>query len=99
LRRLPGYGRFWAASTVSSLGPPVTAFALQILALETLHASTTQLGLLNAARWAPYLVLGLVVGVLVDRYRRKPVLVATDLGRAALLCALPVLAFADLTSL
>jgi MFS family permease len=99
LWRLPGYGRFWAASTVSSFGTPVTAFALQILALETLHASTTQLGLLNAARWAPYVVLGLVAGVLVDRYRRKPVLVATDLGRAALLCVLPVLAFADLLTM
>ncbi|MEV4312365.1 MFS transporter [Actinocrispum sp. NPDC049592] len=95
LWRLPGYARFWAASTVSSVGTPVTAFALQILALETLHASTAQLGLVNAARWAPYLVMGLVAGVLLDRYRRKPVLVVTDLGRAALLCVLPVLAFAD----
>ncbi|RJQ71977.1 MFS transporter [Pseudonocardiaceae bacterium YIM PH 21723] len=95
LLKLPGYGRFWSATTISAFGTPVTAFALQILALNTLHASATQLGLLNAARWAPYLLLGLVVGVLVDRYRRKPVLVATDLGRAALLCVLPVLAFAD----
>nr|CEL13871.1 major facilitator superfamily MFS_1 [Kibdelosporangium sp. MJ126-NF4]CTQ88239.1 major facilitator superfamily MFS_1 [Kibdelosporangium sp. MJ126-NF4] len=99
MRRLPGYGRFWAASTMSSFGTPVTAFALQMIALETLHASNTQLGLLNAARWAPYLVLGLVAGVLVDRYRRKPVLVTTDLGRAALLCVLPVLAFADLLTM
>lgn len=97
--RLPGYGRFWAASTVSSFGTPITVFALQILALETLHASTAQLGLLNAARWVPYLVLGLVVGVLVDRYRRKPVLVVADVGRAALLCVLPVLAFTDLLTM
>ncbi|ONI80004.1 MFS transporter [Actinosynnema sp. ALI-1.44] len=96
MRRLPGFGRFWAASTMSSFGTPVTTFALQIVTLNTLHASTAQLGLLNAARWAPYLVLGLVAGVLVDRYRRKPVLVATDLGRAALLCVIPALAFADL---
>jgi MFS family permease len=89
---LPGYRRFWAASTASSFGTPVTAFAIQILTLETLHASTTELGLVSAARWTPYLVLGLVVGVLIDRYRRRPVLVGADLGRAVLLCALPVLA-------
>lgn len=92
LADLPGYRRFWIASTASAFGTPVTAFAIQILTLETLHASTTQLGLVSAARWTPYLLLGLVIGVLVDRYRRRPVLVGADFGRAVLLGVLPVLA-------
>ena len=49
-------------------------------------------------RWLPYLLLGLVVGALVDRVRRKPLLVGTDLARAALLCTVPLLALPDLLS-
>ena len=48
---------------------------------------------------APYLVLGLLVGALVDRRRRRPVMVATDLTRAALLTAIPVAWAADVLSL
>jgi len=40
----------------------------------------------------PYLVFGLLAGVLVDRVRRRPVLVATDLLSAVALGAIPVLA-------
>ncbi len=88
---LPNYRRFWTASAVSTFGSSVTGLALPILAVVTLHASATGLGLLNAARWVPYLLFGLVAGVLVDRHRRRPILIGTDLGRAVLLCAVPVL--------
>ncbi|MEU6083306.1 MFS transporter [Streptomyces sp. NPDC047108] len=93
---LPGYVRLWTAATVSSFGTHVTTLALQILAAVTLHATAFELGLLNAARWLPYLLFGLVAGVVVDRCRRKPVLVATDLGRAVLLAVIPLLDFVDL---
>jgi MFS family permease len=96
---LPGYRRFWTASTVSIFGSYVTGLALQILAAVTLHATATQLGLLNAVRFAPYLLFGLVAGVISDRYRRKPLLVGTDLGRAVLLCAIPALYAGGLLSL
>jgi MFS family permease len=38
------------------------------------------------------MLLGLVAGVLVDRARRRPLLVVTDLGRGILLLAVPMLA-------
>ena len=85
------FGRFWAASTVSQLGTAVTTLALQVLVVLNLHGSATDVGLLNGARWLPYLLLGLVVGALVDRRRRQPVLVVTDVGRAVLLAAIPLL--------
>lgn len=89
--RLPGYPAFWLAETVSGFGSYITAIALQVLVVLTLGGSATDVGLLNAARWLPYLVLGLVLGALVDRRPRKPVLVATDVCRAALLAAIPAL--------
>ncbi|MEV6483831.1 MFS transporter [Streptomyces sp. NPDC051576] len=91
LVEVPGYVRFWTASAVSAFGSQVSGLALQILTAVTLGASATDVGLVSAARWAPYLLFGLVAGVLVDRCRRKPVMVAMDFGRAALLGAIPLL--------
>ncbi|MCX4594532.1 MFS transporter [Streptomyces sp. NBC_01549] len=96
---VPGYIRFWTASAVSAFGSQVTGLALQILTAVTLSASATQVGLVNAARWAPYLLFGLVAGVLVDRCRRKPMMVAMDLGRAALLGVIPLLYALDRLSI
>jgi hypothetical protein len=57
----------------------------------TLHGSAADVGWLNAARWLPYLVLGLVVGAVVDGRRRLPLMVSTDLVQAVLLLAIPLL--------
>ena len=89
--RIPGYLAFWSAYTVSGFGTYVTTLALQVLVLQTLHGTAADVGLLNAARWLPYLLLGLIVGALVDRRRRKPILIGTDLARAVLLGAIPIL--------
>jgi MFS family permease len=98
LRTSPGFRLFWTASTVSGFGSQVTAFAVAVLIVTTLGGTAADVGLVNAARWLPYLLLGLVVGALVDRVRRKPLLVGMDLARAALLCAVPLLAWPDLLS-
>jgi MFS family permease len=84
-----GFVRFWWAEAVSSFGTYVTLLALQTLVILTLHGSAQDVGWLSSARWLPYLVLGLVVGALVDRTRRRPVMVTTDLVRAVLLIAIP----------
>ncbi|MBW8736242.1 MAG: MFS transporter [Streptomyces turgidiscabies] len=99
LVEVPGYVRFLTASAVSAFGSQVTALALQILTAVTLSASATEVGIVNAARWVPYLLFGLIAGVLVDRWRRKPMMVATDLGRAVLLGAIPVLYALDRLSI
>lgn len=60
-----------------------------------LDGSAADVGWVNAARWAPYLVVGLLVGVLADRVRRKPLLVSTDLSRAVVLGVVPLLALTE----
>nr|WP_254781474.1 MFS transporter [Modestobacter sp. DSM 44400] len=92
MRQHPGFRRFWAASTVSAFGTYVTSLAIGVLVVVDLDGSAIDVGWVNAARWAPYLVLGLVTGVLADRVRRKPLLVATDLGRAVVIGSVPALA-------
>jgi MFS family permease len=85
-----GFSRFWWGEAVSGFGSAVTVLALQTLVVVTLQGSAVQVGWLNSARWLPYLVLGLVVGALVDRARRRPVMMATDLNRGALLALIPL---------
>jgi MFS family permease len=92
LRHHSGFRRFWAASTISGLGSYVTTVAVGVLVVVDLGGSPADVGWVGAARWAPYLALGLVAGVLTDRVRRKPLLVVTDLGRAVVLAAVPALA-------
>lgn len=85
----PGFRRFWIGETVSGLGSWVSLLALQTIVVVTLGGGATETGWLNAARWLPYLLVGLVVGALVDRRPRRPVMISTDLVRAALLVAVP----------
>lgn len=86
----PGFRRFWWGEAVSGFGSAVTSLALQTLVVVTLQGGAVQVGWLNSARWLPYLVLGLVVGALVDRARRRPLMMATDLARAVLLVLIPL---------
>ncbi|HST64814.1 MAG TPA: MFS transporter [Mycobacteriales bacterium] len=93
LRTHAGFRLFWTASTVSGFGSQVTTLAIEILIVTTLAGSAADVGLVKSARWLPYLLVGIVVGALADRVRRKPLLVSTDLSRAVLLCAVPLLAW------
>jgi MFS family permease len=88
--------KLWTAQTVSAFGDQVTILALPLLAVTTLGASAGQMGVLRAAETGPVLVVGLFAGVWIDRLRRRPILIAADVGRAALLLAIPIAAWLDL---
>jgi MFS family permease len=84
--------RLWAAQSVSSLGQQITELAIPLTAALLLHASPFQMGLLGYAQYVPYLLIGLFVGVWVDRLKRRRLLIGADVARAALLLTIPVLA-------
>lgn len=94
LWRHPAFLKLWAARTVSVLGSQFTRLALPLTAALFLGASPTAMELLAAASAAPIPLFGLVAGAWVDRLPRRPVLVACDLGSAALLALVPALALA-----
>ena len=81
----PAFLKLWAASAVSDVGSQVSALALPCIAALTLGAPPWQMGLLSAAEPAPILFVGLFAGVWVDRLRRRPLMIAMDIGRAAIL--------------
>lgn len=91
--RIPAFALFWSSSTLGAFTGAVTALAFQVLIVKTLNASPLEIGLLNAANVVPYLLFGLIVGALMDRWRRKPAMVLASIGRALTLALVPVLWF------
>ena len=92
LWRNADFMRLWVGETVSLVGSQVTMLALPLTAVVTLGASAAEMGILQAAEYLPFLFVTLPAGVWVDRAHRKPLLVLSNLGRAALVGIVPSLA-------
>src|SRR5919106_5276787 len=82
--------RLWSAQTISQFGTQITLLALPLAAILVLDASAFEVALLSAIEFAPFLLFALPAGVWVDRLRRKPILVVSDLARAGLLVSVPI---------
>src|SRR5262249_23498040 len=82
--------KLWTGQTVSQLGSHIGAGALRFTAILFLGVTPLQLSLLTAAQMLPALLLGLLAGVWVDRLRRRPLLIAADIGRGLLLLSVPL---------
>jgi MFS family permease len=89
----------WAASAASFFGSEIGEIALPLLALITLDASATQISFLRAMQFAPFLLATMPFGVLVDRSRRRPLMIGADIGRFLLTAAIPLLIWAGLQSM
>ena len=84
---------YWSGESVSQFGDRVTELALPLIAVVSLHATPTQMGLLTAAVWAPNLV-SLIVGAWADHQRlKRRLLIAADLLRALTLVSIPIAYF------
>jgi MFS family permease len=81
------FGLLWLGQAVSVIGSQFSALSIQVIAATALHANPTQMGLLTASQTFPYLILSLFIGVLVDRFRRKSLLIMADLVRGVILIA------------
>lgn len=91
LERDPAFTRLWAAESVSKMGDAVSVVAIPLIAILALGAGPSELAALGAAQILPILLLGISAGAWVDaRPRRRPVMVAADLARAAVTASVPV---------
>ncbi len=90
LWRRPNFVKLWVGKTVSTFGSHISGTAIPLAALLVLRAGPAEMGILTALGAAPALLVGLLAGVWVDRLPRRPVLIAADLGRAALLLSIPL---------
>ena len=98
LWRNPDFLKLWSGKTISAFGSEISGTAISLAAILTLNASPLQLGLLGALAGIPALLIGLPAGVWVDRQRRKPIMIASDLLRAAALVTIPAAALFGILS-
>ena len=94
LWRHADFMKLWAGQTVSELGSVVTRTAVPLVALLVLGAGPLEMALLVVSASLAVLLVGLFAGVWVDRLRRRPLLIAADAIRAALLFSIPATYFA-----
>lgn len=85
--RSPAYFPLWLSKLVSNFGDTLHYIALVVLVFQ-LTGSGSAVALLVAAEIIPVLLLGPIAGVVIDRFSRKTILIATDLVRAALALSL-----------
>ncbi len=83
----------WGGQTVSQFGTQFSALALPVLAVSVLGATEFQVGMLNAAETAAFLVVGLPAGAWIDRMIKRKVMIAADVSRAIALAVIPALWF------
>src|SRR5678815_3657587 len=82
--------RLWAAQAISAFGSRITRTALPIIAVATLDQPEAVIGVLAAMQLAPGVILAMLAGGFVDRSRKRRILIAADLIRAALVASLTV---------
>lgn len=90
LWRNPNFVRLWTGETISIFGSLIGRTALPFTAILVLDAGPIQIALLSAAELVPAFLAGPFVGVWVDRLRRRPIMIAADVGRFALLGTIPL---------
>lgn len=87
----PDFRRLWLGQTISVFGDQITQLGLPLVAVLTLGADATQMGTLTAVGLLPHLLFSLPAGVWLDRVRtRRRLMIAADLGRAALIGSIPL---------
>lgn len=82
----------WSGQALSQFGAQITELAIPVLAVLALNATEWEVGVLNAAQVAAFLIVGLPAGAWIDRMRKRHVMIVADAVRAAALATLPILA-------
>jgi MFS family permease len=89
LRRNPGFALLFWATAGSAIGTYLAALALSVDIFDR-TGSGTWLAALLIADFLPIVVIGIALGPLVDRLSRRRLMVVSDVVRAAIFVALPL---------
>jgi MFS family permease len=95
----PDFRKLWGSLTIVHFGGQITFLALPLTAALVLNASPFEVGVLTALEALPYPLFGLFAGVLVDRTRKLPMIIACDVGRGLALLLIPICAWMGVLSM
>ena len=93
------FRRLWTSLTITAFGAQITNLALPLTAALLLQATPFQMGVLVALETLPFALVSLHAGVLLDRVRKLPIVIAADIGRGVALLAIPAAAFTHVLSI
>src|SRR4051794_15007581 len=99
LLRHPDFLKLWTAETASVFGTAITQLALPLIAATVLNVTPFEFGLLTTIEFLPFILLSLPAGVWVDRLRRRPILIAGDIGRAVAIASIPIAFYFDVLTI
>src|SRR3954469_5520395 len=99
LLRHPDFLKLWTAETASVFGTAITQLALPLIAATVLNVTPFEFGLLTTIEFLPFILLSLPAGVWVDRLRRRPILIAGDIGRAIAIASIPIAFYFDVLTI
>jgi MFS transporter, DHA3 family, macrolide efflux protein len=88
LRRSPSFGYLFLATAGSSFGTYLAVIAL-IVSIKDLTESGVWVAALLIVEFLPIVVIGLVLGPLIDRLSRRGLMIASDLVRSGVFAVLP----------
>ncbi|WP_338770545.1 MFS transporter [Massilia sp. METH4] len=90
------FRHYWASLVLTSFGSQIGTLALPLCAVLLLHATPAQMGVLTACQAIPFAVFALPAGVLLDRSRKLPILLASKAAQGISLASIPVAWWLDL---
>lgn len=99
LLRSRDFRLLWTGETTSVLGSSIAVVALPLVAVVTLQASTFAVGLLTAAAWLPWLLIGLPAGAWVDRRPKRPIMLVCNTVSMVVFLSVPVAAWFGLLTM
>ncbi len=90
LRAERNFVRLWSGQTVSVFGSLLTHVAIPFVAIIELDASAGDIAVLRIAATVSAFFAGFIAGLIVDRLRRKSLMIGTDFVRAGVVILIPV---------
>lgn len=90
LHRIRGFRMLWTGEAISLLGNSTSGLLLPLVAVTQFHAGPGWMGLLTAAAWLPWLLIGLPAGAWVDVWNPRRVMMWADLAAATATASVPV---------
>jgi MFS family permease len=99
LWRNPNFLKLWVGQTISEIGSRVSREGIPLTAVMLLGATPFHMGLLTTMGGITSFLAGPFAGAVADRYPRRPILIAADLLRAAVLVTVPIAAWQGWLSL
>lgn len=99
LLRSADFRRFWLSSALNGFGGQVSLFAIPLCAALMLDASPGQMGRLAALELLPFALFSMPAGVVLDRSRKLPILLASRLTAALALSSIALAFWSGLLSI